>query len=174
MKRTAGRTGWTLALTAVLLLAATQAHAQCSFDTSQPSEGDVLDRAPDTMVINFLFGIHLQNVRLVGADGTVWPIDWQRTEDNVFKAEFRTNRTLPPGRYQVEWIAYVRQHHHPDGGVIPFTVAAPDSAIAAPAESGADVGVRPAAAPPADAARRADPAAPYRALLGASARPQDR
>ena len=29
-------------------------------------------------------------------------------------------KPLPPGKYQIEWAAYVRQHYHPDGGVDPL------------------------------------------------------
>src|SRR5262249_1867034 len=156
-----------LVLLAWTLLAAAEARAQCSFDSSSPSEGDVLTEAPKSMLINFLLGIHLQNVRLVGDDGTVWPLDWTPTEEDVFKAEFHVTKRLPPGKYQIEWIAYVRQHYHPDGGVIPFTVAAPGSIDTAAGTAG----VAPAA--PANGAPRRAPGWPYRALLG-SVPPTDR
>ena len=77
-------------------LLATEARAQCSFDTSTPAEGDVVAESPKSMLINFLLGIHLQNVRLVGGDGTVWPLDWTPTEEDVFKAEFHVVKPLPP------------------------------------------------------------------------------
>jgi methionine-rich copper-binding protein CopC len=153
-------------LAGLILLAAGQARAQCSYETSVPSDGDVLAAVPAPMIIKFLLGIHLQNVRLVGDDGTVWPLDWTSTEDNVFKAEFRVTQPLPPGQYRIEWTAYVRQHYHPDGGVIPFTVAAPGS-------SGAGA-TTPAAAPPAGAAPRAASGWPYRALQAGSAPPAGR
>lgn len=138
-------------------ISATEARAQCSYDTSVPYEGDVLAEAPAPIVISFLLGIHLQSVRLVDGRGTVWPVDWTAAEDNVFKAEFRVTEPLPPGRYQIEWAGYVRQHHHPDGGVITFAIARDVSG---------DVAVRPAAAPPAAAARPAATGWPYRALQG--------
>jgi methionine-rich copper-binding protein CopC len=153
-------------LVGLLLLAPAHARAQCSYDSSVPSEGDVLDPVPAPMIIKFLLGIHLQNVRLVGDDGTMWPLDWTSTEDNVFKAEFRVTQRLPPGQYRIEWTAYVRQHYHPDGGVIPFTVAPP-------ASTGGG-GVTPAAAPPAGAAPRAASGWPYRALQAGSAPPAGR
>lgn len=142
-------------------LMTTEAPAQCSFDASVPSENDVLDAVPLPMTINFALGIELQNVRLVGADGTEWPTDWVGTKDDVYKAEFRPTKPLPPGKYQIEWIAYVRQHYHPDGGVIVFTIAAPGSA-----ETSARA--TPAATPPAGGALRAASGLPYRGLPEAS------
>jgi len=153
---------------AVLLswtLVAADARAQCSYDTSTPSEGDVLTDVPAPMVIKFLLGIHLQTVRLVGGDGTEWPLDWMTTEQDVFQAEFRPTGPLPPGKYQIEWTAYVRQHYHPDGGVIPFTVAAPGST---------EANAMPAATLRAGAAPRAASGWPYRALRGGAAPPPDR
>src|SRR5262249_18354874 len=125
--KTTARFWLTLPVLAWTLLAAAEARAQCSFDASSPSEGDVLAEAPKAMLINFLLGIHLHKVRIVGDAGTVWPLDWTPTEEDVFKAEFQVTTPLPPGKYQIEWTAYVRQHYHPDGGVIPFTVAAPEA-----------------------------------------------
>ena len=156
-----------LVLLAWTLLAAAEARAQCSFDSSSPSEGDVLTEAPKSMLINFLLGIHLQNVRLVGDDDTVWPLDWTPTEEDVFKAEFQVTAPLPPGKYQIEWTAYVRQHYHPDGGVIPFRVAAPGSI-------GAGAGITSAARPPASGAPRAVSGWPYRALREGSTPPPGR
>lgn len=131
-----------------------------------PTDGEVVTATPAPIVINFLLGIELQSVRLVDASGTEWPTDWTRIEGNVFKTEFRVTEPLPPGTYQIEWSAYVRQHYHPDGGVIPFTVAA----------SGADgdARIRPAASPPAAAARQGATGWPYRALLGGAAPTTDR
>jgi methionine-rich copper-binding protein CopC len=114
-----------LLLQGSMLLAATQAHAQEMYDTSIPSQGDVLKEAPTPMVLNFSEAIYLTNVRVVGADGTVWPLDWQKSEENIFKAEFRVTKPLPPGEYQIEWTAYVRQHFHSDGGVITFKIDQP-------------------------------------------------
>lgn len=106
-----------------MLLAPMQAPAQEMYDTSIPALEAVLKDVPVPMVITFSEGIYLTNLRLVGADGAVWPLDWKKTEDDVFKAEFRVTKPLPAGKYQIEWTAYVRQHFHPDGGVIPFTIA---------------------------------------------------
>ena len=121
--------------------------------------------APAPIVINFALGIHLQAVRLVDAGGTEWPIDWTKTDENVFKAEFLVTTPLPPGTYQVQWSAYVRQHYHPDGGVIEFTVA--------PRAANGSVDMRPAATPPA-AAHRGVTSWPYRALQGGAAPTADR
>jgi methionine-rich copper-binding protein CopC len=107
--------GWTFA--------AGQARAQEMYDSSVPFEGDILKALPEPMAINFLSAIHVTGLRLVGADGAEWPLEWTRSDDNVFKVEFRPSRPLPAGKYQIEWSAYVRQHYHPDGGVITFTLA---------------------------------------------------
>src|SRR5262245_42253303 len=96
----AGTRFWPVLLMASTLFAA-QAQAQCSFDMSTPSDGDVLAQAPESMVIRFLLGIHLQAVRLVDGNGTEWPLDWAATEQDVFRAEFRPTKPLPPGKYQI-------------------------------------------------------------------------
>lgn len=147
-------------------LAPSGVWAQCSFESSVPTDGEVVTATPAPIVINFLLGIELQAVRLVDAGGTEWPTDWARSEGNVFKAEFRATKPLPPGAYQIEWTAYVRQHYHPDGGVIPFTVAA--------SAADGDSRISPAASPPAAAAHRAATGWPYRGLQGAAAPPADR
>lgn len=106
------------------LLMPTQTRAQEMYDASVPSVGDVLRDPPKTIHIKFLEGIHLTEVRLVGVDNgrEIWPIEWPKTNEDVFKVEIAVTKPLPPGKYQLEWIADVRQHHHPDGGVIPFAV----------------------------------------------------
>ena len=154
-------------LTGWMILAASPADAQCSFDSSAPSWGEILKQVPDSFTLNFLFGIELQNVRVVGDDGRVWPTDWTRAENDVFKAEFHVTQGLPPGKYQLEWTAYVRQHYHSDGGSIPFTIAANDGA-------GATADATPAAAPPAAVAPPVAMGWPYRGLRGVSAPPTGR
>ncbi|WP_197077569.1 copper resistance protein CopC [Hyphomicrobium sp. 99] len=110
------------------LITAAQARAQEMYDTSVPSVGDILSEPPTTMNINFSEAIHLTDVRLVGVDNgrEIWPIEWVKTDEDVFKVEMRVTKPLPPGKYQIEWIADVRQHYHSDGGVIPFTVTSRD------------------------------------------------
>lgn len=154
-------------LLGLMLLGATEARAQCSFDSSVPADGEVVDAVPAPMTLNFSFAIDLQHVRLVGEDGAVWPLDWTKSPTDVYKAEFRATKPLPPGKYVIEWAAYVRQHYHPDAGAVPFTVAAagPDRA---------DAAAIPAAGPPAGAAPRDAQGSPYRALLGGAAPPAGR
>lgn len=129
------------------LLLVTQTRAQEMYDTSVPAVGDILKEPPTKMHIKFLEGIHLTEVRLVGVDRgrEICPIEWKKAEEDVFKVEIAVTKPLPPGNYQLEWIADVRQHFHPDGGVIPFTVTSHDQ----PQQSNA---VMPTAAPPKDAA----------------------
>jgi methionine-rich copper-binding protein CopC len=150
-------------LLGLMLLGATEARAQCSFDSSVPADGEVVDAVPAPMTLNFSFAIDLQHVRLVGEDGAVWPLDWMKSSTDVYKAEFRATKPLPPGKYVIEWDAYVRQHYHPDAGSVPFTVVAAGSAAAIPA-----------AGPPAGVAPRDERGSPYRALLGGSAPPAGR
>jgi methionine-rich copper-binding protein CopC len=149
----------------LLLVASGPVCAQEMYDSSMPSEGDVLKASPEPMVINFLTAIHVTGLRLVGADGVEWPLEWSKTDENVFKVEFRPSRPVPPGRYQIEWSAYVRQHYHPDGGVITFTLA-PQSAT-----SGAAI---PAEAMPAGGAPPVGPDLPDRAPRAAAATPSGR
>jgi methionine-rich copper-binding protein CopC len=150
-------------LLGLLLLGATEARAQCSFDSSVPADGEVVEGLPAPMTLNFSFAIDLQDVRLIAEDGAVWPLDWMKSSTDVYKAEFRATRPLPPGKYVIQWAAYVRQHYHPDAGSVPFTVVAAGSASPTPA-----------AGPPAVAAPRDAQGSPYRALLGGSAPPAGR
>ena len=154
-------------LLGLTLLGAHEARAQCSFDSSVPTYGEVVEALPAPMTLNFSFQIDLQHVRLVGEDGAMWPLDWTRSSTEVYKAEFRATKPLPPGKYVIEWDAYVSQHYHPDAGSVPFTVAATGPGRA-------NTTAIPAAAPPAGAAPRAAPGSPYRALLGVLAPPADR
>jgi methionine-rich copper-binding protein CopC len=149
------------------VLAAAPAGAQCAYNTSVPSEGDVLKDLPAPMVINFLTGIHLTGVRLTGADGAEWPLEWTKTDEDVFNVEFRPAKQLPPGKYQIEWSAYVRQHYHPDGGVITFTLD-PDGA------SGEDAAATRVEAPPTSAAPRIAPGSPFRVPQAVAAPPAGR
>ncbi len=146
---------------------ATEARAQCSFDSSVPAEGDVLAELPSQMAIKFLFEIELQNVRLLRSDGTVWSIDWTRAEGNVYGTEFRPTTPLPPGRYQIEWTGYVRQHYHPDGSVISFTVGSPTA-------MGESAGVKPAATLRADGVPRGAPGWPRLVPRAGAGPPADR
>lgn len=106
-----------------LLLASGQAHAQEMYDTSVPFQGDVLKELPKPMTITFSTGIHLKDLTLTGSDGTQWPLTWNKTDDDVYNVAFEPNKPLAPGKYQIAWDAYVRQHGHPDGGTIDFTFA---------------------------------------------------
>jgi len=104
-------------------LSALPLKAQEMYDASTPSEGQILKELPKPFVIMFSEAIHLENIRLVSADGSVKPTDWTKIEDDVFKVEFNSKEPLGPGKYSIEWTAYVRQHYHSDGGVINFTIA---------------------------------------------------
>lgn len=111
-----------------LLLTSGQVSAQENYDTSVPFEGDVLKELPKPMTITFTTNIHLQDVTLTGSDGTQWPLAWNKTDNDVYNVAFQPTKPLPPGKYQIEWTAYVRQHGHPDGGTISFTFA-PDGPV---------------------------------------------
>lgn len=156
-----------LLLASWLAFAAGQAHAQCAYDTSTPLDGDVLKGLPAPMVINFTTDIHVTGLRLIDASGTEWPVDWSKTDANVFKLEFRPAQALPPGKYQIQWRAYVRQHFHPDGGDINFTLD-PDGSVAAGG------GATPAAAPSAAAWPQAASGSPYRGPQAGAAPQPDR
>ena len=115
-----------IAVAALLLAAAlgsSQAGAQEMYNTSVPVDKDVLKEMPTVFHIDFGQGIHVREVKLVGADNTEWPLDWKFTEDDVYEVKFRSLKSLPPGDYQLTWDAYVRQHFHPDAGTIRFRIA---------------------------------------------------
>lgn len=143
-----------------LLLASGQVRAQEMYDTSVPFQGDVLKELPKPMTITFTTGIHLKDVTLSGSDGMQWPLLWNKTDDDVYNVAFEPAKPLQPGKYQIEWTAYVRQHGHPDGGTISFTYA-PEASIAGAAST-------------AGAAPRAAQDSPPQALQEGGARLTDR
>jgi methionine-rich copper-binding protein CopC len=151
---------------ATIVLAAGQAHAQCAYDTSMPLDGDILKELPTPMVINFTTGTYVTGLHLLNADGTDLPVNWTKTEANVFKLEFEPAQPLRPGKYTIRWTAYIRQHYHPDGGDINFTFA-PDGSIVT------DVAT-PAAAPRAAVWPRTASGLPYRGPQAVAAPPSDR
>ena len=149
-----------------LLLASGQASAQENYDTSVPFQGDVLKVLPKPMTITFTTNIHLQDITLTAGDGTRWPLAWNKTDDDVYNVAFQPTKPLPPGKYQIEWTAYVRQHRHPDGGTIDFTFAPEGSAGVTDATS--------AASPTTGAALQAVQDSPAPALQEGVARPTGR
>jgi len=142
-----------LALSGATLLA-DPARAQCAFDQSSPNANDVVSEAEPAMSIQFMVEIELQEVRLIGPDKAEWPTDWTPVSGEVRDVAFRATRPLPPGDYMIEWNGYVRRHYHPDGGSIPFKVAA--------------AGASPAPAPQGPAGLRASQGLRYPALLGSA------
>lgn len=104
------------------LLCASCADAQEMYDSSVPEHHAVLRQVPSPMIIRFAEDIQLTNLRILGADGTAWPTDWRKSDADVAQIEFRAIELLPPGKYELEWTAWVRQHGHPDGGVIMFEI----------------------------------------------------
>jgi methionine-rich copper-binding protein CopC len=104
-----------------LLLATGTAGAQEMYESSIPAPGQVFKDLPEKMQITFLTSIHLTDLRLTDAAGTEWPLEWAKTEENVFDVQFRLAKPLAPGKYILEWKAYIRQHYHDDGGTISFT-----------------------------------------------------
>ena len=138
---------------------AAPARAQCAFDQSSPNANDVVNEAEPAMSIQFMVEIELQQVRLIGPDKAEWPTDWTPVSGEVRDVAFRATKPLPPGDYLIEWNGYVRRHYHPDGGSIPFTVAAAGEAPTP----------HPAAAPQEGGVHRVGPGSPYRVLLGGGA-----
>src|SRR5258706_12228394 len=108
-----------LAMLAIGLLPTAYAHT--AFSLSSPADGAVLSSAPASFTIEFSESIELKSVRLSGADGTPWPIDWAKTEQRVIDVKFRTLNPLPPGKYGIDWAAVVTSPD--DGGAIMFSVA---------------------------------------------------
>ena len=143
MRRMAAGSGAAMIVLGLALLGAPQAHAQEMYDTSVPAINEVLREVPSPLLITFSSGIQLNEVRLVGTDNgrELWPIEWTKKDEEVYDVEMRSLKQLPPGKYQIEWLAWCRHHYHPDGGVIPFVIASADQ----PLEGNA---ATPAAAPP--------------------------
>jgi len=105
-------------------LDAPQAVAQGAemYQSSVPMDKDVLKEQPDVFHIDFGEAIHVREIKIVDANNTDWPLDWKFTDDDVHEVKFRSLKRLPPGDYQLEWSAYVRQHWHPDAGAIRFRI----------------------------------------------------
>jgi len=95
------------------------------YDSSVPAHNAVLKKSPPVITIKFLEGIYFKDVHLMSTEPEKkeWPLDWKKTEKDVFNVRLRVPKALPPGRYEIQWWADVRQHYHPDGGVIVFTIA---------------------------------------------------
>ena len=103
-------------------------RVQEMYDTSFPEPGSVLKQSPEVITIKFTQGIYFKDVHLFSADHVEYPLEWTLNEEDVFQVELRVPQTLPPGAYEIQWWADVRQHYHPDGGVITFTIAPGDGA----------------------------------------------
>jgi methionine-rich copper-binding protein CopC len=117
------RMGFAASLAAAWLSVAIQvAGAQEMYDRSTPGDGETIKSSPSEIHIIFLEGIYLMDVRLKSEDGAEWPIDWKKTEEDIFNTTFHSAKELPPGKYEILWEAYVRQHRHSDGGAIKFIV----------------------------------------------------
>jgi len=117
----------TLALGLSLSIAGFQtpsANAQEMYDSSVPAHNSVIKKSPSVITIKFMEGIYFKEVRLVSTEPEKkeWPLNWKKTEKNVFSISLKVPKPLPPGRYEIQWSADVRQHYHPDGGVIIFTI----------------------------------------------------
>lgn len=153
-----------LALAGVLLACGTAAaDAQCAFNQSSPSDGDLVQDPATPMTIEFMVEIDLKDVRLLGPGNAEVPLDWAPVKEEVRSVEFRPVKPLPPGHYMIEWNGYIRRHFHADGGSISFTVASAEGTP--PGGNGAS----PAAAPTGTGAPPSVRAEPYRAFLGAAA-----
>ena len=115
----------TIVIAALLVAAAfgaSHAGAQEMYQSSVPMDKDVLKAMPEFFHVDFGQAIHVKEVKILGADNTEWPTDWKFTDDDSYEVKFRSLKALPPGDYQMEWSAYVRQHFHPDAGTIRFRI----------------------------------------------------
>ncbi|MGH8879762.1 MAG: copper resistance CopC family protein [Stackebrandtia sp.] len=130
---------------AALVLSVSPAYAHASLIDSDPSDGETLESAPDTVTLEFSEPLDAPSTHLglVGPDGTEVPTGTPQVLDNAATLAV----SLPdPGTYTVSY-RLVSQDGHPIDGSISFTTEQasatlpPPSPSASPSQSAADGGI---------------------------------
>ncbi|PWS34129.1 hypothetical protein DFH01_26230 [Falsiroseomonas bella] len=120
MHEAPGRRG--LILLPLTAIAAAPAAAHSELRGSVPAAGAVLDRAPESIELQFSERVQLTALRLrrVGGQEIALP----RRSIREATREVIALPPLEPGEYRAEW-RIISADGHPVGGVIPFRVAGP-------------------------------------------------
>jgi copper transport protein len=96
---------------------ATHAHAQLT--ASEPADGAVLERAPNTVRLTFNEPIEPIAARLIGPDGAPTTLALPRTIDRTFSISLPA--ALASGGYAISW-RVLSADAHPVGGTIGFSI----------------------------------------------------
>lgn len=107
-----------------LALAAGPAAAHQVFERSEPVAGAVLAESPPVLRIWFSDTVRPMGATLRAATREAIELPDVRSRKGVDLLDIPVPRPLPPGAYELHW-QVLTTDHHPDAGVIPFTVSAP-------------------------------------------------
>ena len=109
---------------AVSLLAA-PAVASEVYDTGDPYDGQEISYSPNVVTIRFTEPVRFEKAALEDEAGRAIEVRYGRSEDDTASVSVRIPEVLPPGKYRLNWIAYVPAHRHSDDGTVRFTVLPP-------------------------------------------------
>ena len=109
---------------AVGLLAAPAAASEV-YDTGDPYDGQEISYSPNVVVIRFTEPVRFEKAALEDEAGRAIEVRYGRSEDDTASVSVRIPEVLPPGKYRLNWIAYVPAHRHSDDGTVRFTVLPP-------------------------------------------------
>lgn len=110
-------------LAAVSLMA--PAAASEVYDTGDPYDGQEISYSPNVVTIRFTEPVRFEKAALEDESGRALEVRYGISEDDTDSISVRIPGRLPPGRYRLNWIAYVPAHRHSDDGTVRFTVLAP-------------------------------------------------
>lgn len=111
------------ALAAASLLAAPAAASEV-YDTGDPYDGQEISYSPNVVTIRFTEPVRLEKAALEDESGRAIEVRYGKSEDDTAFVSVRIPEVLPPGKYRLNWIAYVPAHRHSDDGTVRFTVLA--------------------------------------------------
>ena len=126
-----GRSLRTAAAAACLLAA--PAMASEVYDTGDPYDGQEISYSPSRVLIRFTEPVRMEKAVLEDEASRNIDVRFGLPEDGAADSVLvRVPEVLPPGKYRLNWIAYVPAHRHSDDGTVRFTVlAAPPAGQAA-------------------------------------------
>lgn len=114
-----GRGLWAALATGLL---AAPAAASEVYDTGDPYDGQEISYSPNIVTVRFTEPVRLEKAALEDEAGRPIEVRYGRSEDDTVSVSVRIPETLPPGKYRLNWIAYVPAHRHSDDGTVRFTV----------------------------------------------------
>lgn len=120
-------------MAAAAYLLAAPAVAGEVYDTGDPYDGQEISHSPSRVLIRFTEPVRVEKAVLVNEAGRSFDVRFGIPEDEAADSVLvRVPETLPPGKYRLNWFAYVPGHRHSDDGTVRFTVLAPSAPARAP------------------------------------------